>query len=135
MKVACVVGARPNFMKIGPVIEGIRKFPGLDPILVHTGQHYDAAMSKVFFEDLELPEPDVYLGVGSDSHSRQTAKILVEFDTYTLYVLVGRKIGQQLSVAAANIKNGAVRFYQRFNFFIIDTDSCSLFKIISERFF
>lgn len=82
MKVACVVGARPNFMKIGPVIEGLRAFPDLEPILVHTGQHYDAAMSKVFFEDLELPEPDVYLDVGSDTHSRQTAKVMVEFEAW-----------------------------------------------------
>jgi UDP-N-acetylglucosamine 2-epimerase (non-hydrolysing) len=82
MKIACVVGARPNFMKIGPVIEALRVYPDLEPVLIHTGQHYDDAMSKVFFVDLGLPEPDVYLGVGSDTHSRQTARIMMEFEAW-----------------------------------------------------
>ena len=80
MKIACIVGARPNFMKIAPILEEIEKHPGLDPILVHTGQHYDYEMSQVFFEDLDIPEPDVYLGVGSGSHAVQTAKIMMAFE-------------------------------------------------------
>jgi UDP-N-acetylglucosamine 2-epimerase (non-hydrolysing) len=82
MKIACVAGARPNFMKVGPVIEALAKYPAHETVLIHTGQHYDAAMSKVFFDDLGLPEPDVYLGVGSDTQARQTAKVMMEFEAW-----------------------------------------------------
>ena len=61
MKIINVVGARPNFVKIAPIMEEMKKHPELDPVLVHTGQHYDEKMSKVFFEDLEIPRPDVNL--------------------------------------------------------------------------
>lgn len=80
MKIACVVGARPNFMKMAPIIEALRPLPGITPLLVHTEQHYDEAMSKVFFEDLGLPVPDIFLGVGSGNHSEQTARVMLEFD-------------------------------------------------------
>lgn len=80
MKIVNVVGARPNFMKIAPLLEEMEKVPSIQPILVHTGQHYDLAMSEAFFEDLEIPEPDVLLGVGSGSHAEQTAKIMLEFE-------------------------------------------------------
>ena len=80
MRVACVVGARPNFMKIAPILEAMRIFPELEPILVHTGQHYDYEMSQIFFDELEIPKPDVYLGVGSGSHAVQTAKIMMGFE-------------------------------------------------------
>lgn len=79
-KVISVVGARPNFMKIAPLHLAFKKYPEILHMIVHTGQHYDDNMSKVFFEDLELPRPDVYLGVGSGSHAVQTAKIMVEFE-------------------------------------------------------
>ncbi|RMF61026.1 MAG: UDP-N-acetylglucosamine 2-epimerase (non-hydrolyzing) [Calditrichaeota bacterium] len=76
-----VVGARPNFMKIAPIHRQMKQFPdSFEPILVHTGQHYDEAMSKIFFEQLQLPEPDIYLGVGSGSHAEQTAKIMIAFE-------------------------------------------------------
>jgi len=75
-----IVGARPNFMKIAPIVKVMAAYPQLHPILIHTGQHYDISMSRAFFEDLELPEPDIYLGVGSGSHAVQTAKIMVEFE-------------------------------------------------------
>ena len=78
-KVLNVVGARPNFMKIAPVMRAFEA-KGLRQILVHTGQHYDANMSKVFFDDLGLPEPDIYLGVGSDSHTRQTARMMTALE-------------------------------------------------------
>ena len=84
MKIACIVGARPNFMKIAPILEAMKKYPQLQPILVHTGQHYDYEMSGVFFEDLDIPEPDIYLGVGSGSHAVQTAKIMIEFEKVVL---------------------------------------------------
>jgi UDP-N-acetylglucosamine 2-epimerase (non-hydrolysing) len=80
-KIISVVGARPNFMKVAPLHRAFReRKDAIQHLIVHTGQHYDPQMSKVFFEDLELPEPDVYLGVGSGSHAQQTAKIMVEFE-------------------------------------------------------
>ncbi len=84
MKILNVVGARPNFMKIAPIIDEMKKRSKLTPILVHTGQHYDKEMSKLFFDDLKLPPPDIYLGVGSASHAVQTAKIMVKFEKVLL---------------------------------------------------
>src|SRR5256884_9749387 len=80
MKVLNVVGARPNFMKIAPIVEEMKKAPVLRPILVHTGQHYDEGMSDVFFRDLGIPVPDIHLGVGSGSHADQTARVMIEFE-------------------------------------------------------
>ena len=79
MSVMCVVGARPNFMKIKPVMDALAGI-GLDAVLVHTGQHYDRAMSDVFFADLGLRLPDHYLGAGSGSHAAQTAAVMVAFE-------------------------------------------------------
>src|SRR5919201_6445308 len=98
MRILTVVGARPNFMKAAPIIAAIGAhnkrvahrsglLPGVVPIrhmLVHTGQHYDDRMSGSFFSDLELPEPDVYLGVGSGSHAAQTAAIMRKFEPVVL---------------------------------------------------
>src|SRR5438067_8340778 len=80
MKILNVVGARPNFMKIAPIVEEMKKVPDLNGILVHTGQHYDEEMSDVFFRDLGIPVPDVHLGVGSGTHAEQTARVMVEFE-------------------------------------------------------
>jgi UDP-N-acetylglucosamine 2-epimerase (non-hydrolysing) len=81
MKTMVVVGARPNFMKAAPIIDRMRRYNDfLVPILVHTGQHYDQKLSQLFFDDLKLPKPDLFLGVGSGSHAVQTAKIMVEFE-------------------------------------------------------
>ena len=80
MKILNVVGARPNFMKIAPLVEEMKKTPDLQGILVHTGQHYDEGMSDVFFRDLGIPVPDVHLGVGSGTHAEQTARVMVEFE-------------------------------------------------------
>ncbi len=79
MKLLHVVGARPNFMKVGPVIRAARA-AALEQVLVHTGQHYDPAMSDAFFRDLDLPEPDLNLGVGSGTHAEQTARIMLGFE-------------------------------------------------------
>jgi len=79
-KVLAVVGARPNFMKVAPIWREMEKKPHLSRFLVHTGQHYDANMSKIVFYDLRLPEPNVYLGVGSGSHGEQTGRIMIEFE-------------------------------------------------------
>jgi UDP-N-acetylglucosamine 2-epimerase (non-hydrolysing) len=75
-----VVGARPNFMKVAPVLRAVDALGSMRQFLVHTGQHYDQAMSDRFFEDLGLPRPDVNLGVGSGSHAVQTARIMLEFE-------------------------------------------------------
>jgi len=87
MKVMMVVGARPNFMKAGPILAAIaahNSCPGagekLESVLVHTGQHYDARMSDAFFADLNLPQPDVFLNAGSGSHAVQTAEIMKRFE-------------------------------------------------------
>jgi len=81
LKVINVVGARPNFMKVAPIVEAMkRREREFAPLVVHTGQHYDAAMSDAFFRDLELPQPDIYLGVGSASHAAQTAAVMERFE-------------------------------------------------------
>src|SRR5436309_11046162 len=84
MKVVNVVGARPNFMKIAPIVEQMKETPDLTGVLVHTGQHYDEGMSDVFFRDLGIPVPDIHLGVGSGTHAEQTARIMVEFEKVCL---------------------------------------------------
>jgi UDP-N-acetylglucosamine 2-epimerase (non-hydrolysing) len=80
MKLLIVVGARPNFMKAAPIIRAIRQGIPIQHVLVHTGQHYDTAMSDQFFIDLGLAKPDVHLGVGSGSQAVQTAQILEKFE-------------------------------------------------------
>jgi len=85
VKVINVVGARPNFMKMAPIIEVMNRYPEeFDHILVHTGQHYDERMSRSFFVDLGMPKPDIDLEVGSGSHAEQTARIMVEFEKVCL---------------------------------------------------
>lgn len=85
MKVLNVVGARPNFMKMAPIIEAMNKYPEkIRHILVHTGQHYDERMSKAFFNDLGMPKPDIDLEVGSGSHAEQTARIMIAFEKVCL---------------------------------------------------
>lgn len=80
LKLLHIVGARPNFMKVAPVIRAARAHGGLSQVLVHTGQHYDHAMSDAFFRDLDLPAPDVNLEVGSASHAVQTGRIMMAFE-------------------------------------------------------
>lgn len=85
MRIISVVGARPNFIKIAPFIKAIRKFNVennniIDHKLIHTGQHYDSRMSEAFFKELEIPEPDINLGVGSGSHAEQVGNTMIEFE-------------------------------------------------------
>jgi UDP-N-acetylglucosamine 2-epimerase (non-hydrolysing) len=86
MHILHIVGARPNFMKAAPVLRALSQ-PGVGQTLVHTGQHYDAAMSQIFFEQLEMPSPDCNLGVGSGTHAQQTAAVMTAIEP----VLVERK--------------------------------------------
>jgi UDP-N-acetylglucosamine 2-epimerase (non-hydrolysing) len=121
MKLINVVGARPNFMKIAPIIRAIKKHNSkihsslerhhskLDAILVHTGQHYDYEMSKVFFEDLELPEPNIYLGVGSGTHAEQTGNAMTSFEKVVLkekpnLVVVVGDVNSTLACALSSVK-------------------------------
>ncbi len=84
-KIISVVGARPNFMKVAPIYRALKKYEDkIEHLICHTGQHYDEKMSKVFFDDLELPKPDYYLGIGSGSHAEQTAKVMIEFEKVLL---------------------------------------------------
>jgi len=81
MKIINVCGARPNFMKIAPLMHAYRPFSEIDPVLVHTGQHYDQRMNGWFFKDLDIPPPDINLEVGSGSHAVQTAEVMKRFET------------------------------------------------------
>src|SRR5918992_2149338 len=112
MKVINVVGARPNFMKVAPVVEAMgrrgRKFA---PLVVHTGQHYDESMSEVFFRDLELPRADYHLGVGSASHAAQTAAVMERFEPLVLrerpdWVVVVGDVNSTLGCALVCAKAG-----------------------------
>lgn len=84
MKVINICGARPNFMKIAPLMQAYRTHASIQPLLVHTGQHYDQKMSQLFFDELEIPRPDINLEVGSGSHAQQTAAIMQRFEPVVL---------------------------------------------------
>ncbi|MBT3278735.1 MAG: UDP-N-acetylglucosamine 2-epimerase (non-hydrolyzing) [Phycisphaerales bacterium] len=84
MKIISVAGARPNFMKIAPLMDAFGAHPDIEPMLVHTGQHYDEKMSDLFFRQLGIPEPDINLEVGSASHAVQTANIMTAFEPICL---------------------------------------------------
>lgn len=111
-EIVCVVGARPNFMKMAPILESLRTYPAIRPLLVHTGQHYDDAMSRVFFTELGIPAPDRNLEVGSDSHARQTARIMDAFDalmderTDARLVLVVGDVNSTMACALVAAKRG-----------------------------
>lgn len=111
MHILHVVGARPNFMKAAPVLRALRNVGGTRQTLVHTGQHYDANMSDVFFSQLEMPAPDVNLGVGSGSHARQTADIMTGFEPVVLerqpdLVLVYGDVNSTIAAALVCAKLG-----------------------------
>lgn len=80
MKVINVGGARPNFVKIASLVRRMQDEPKIEQILVHTGQHYDETMSKQFFDDLEIPRPNINLNVGSGTQAEQTAEVLKRFE-------------------------------------------------------
>ena len=112
LKVINVVGARPNFMKVAPIVAAMKRRAGkFQPLVVHTGQHYDAAMSDSFFRDLELPQPDTHLGVGSGSHAAQTAAVMERFEPVVLnekpdWVLVVGDVNSTIACALVCVKLG-----------------------------
>lgn len=112
LKVINVVGARPNFMKIAPLVEAMkRREREFTPLVVHTGQHYDQLMSDAFLRDLELPEPDVCLEVGSASQAAQTAAIMQKFEPVLLtekpdWVVVVGDVNSTLACALVAVKLG-----------------------------
>ena len=130
MKIVLVAGARPNFMKIAPIIKALKKLNSTGKQipwkLVHTGQHYDNTMSKIFFDELDIPEPDIYLEVGSASHAVQTATIMIAFEKVCLIeepdtiVVVGdvnstiacSMVAAKLGIKIAHVEAG-LRSYDR----------------------
>ena len=112
LKVINVVGARPNFMKVAPIADAMRRRPSdFSPLLLHTGQHYDARMSEDFFRDLGLPQPDIHLGVGSGSHAQQTALVMQRFEPVVLehspdWVIVVGDVNSTLACALVCSKLG-----------------------------
>ena len=111
-QILCIVGARPNFMKIAPIMRAFAQpGSGLSARLVHTGQHYDAAMKHAFFEQLHIPEPDVDLGVGSGTHAQQTAEIMKRFEPVLdeappRAVLVVGDVNSTIACALVAVKKG-----------------------------
>ena len=124
MKVINVCGARPNFMKIAPLMRAYGDHDAIEPILVHTGQHYDEKMSRLFFEELQIPRPDLNLEVGSGSHAQQTAEIMKRFEplvverTPDMVLVVGdvnstiacALVAAKLGVAVAHVEAGLRSF-------------------------
>src|SRR5947209_8440098 len=111
LKIINIVGCRPNFIKLAPLIAEMKRHPQISSLVVHTGQHYDDAMSDVFFRDLELPPPHIHLNVGSASHARQTARILQSFeevlqDAKPDLVLVLGDVNSSLACSLTAVKLG-----------------------------
>lgn len=149
-KIISVVGARPNFMKVAPVHRAFQKYNDkVKHLICHTGQHYDEKMSKIFFEDLGLPHPDFYLGVGSGSHAEQTAKVMIEFEKTLLkekpdlVIVVGdvnstvacTLVASKLHIKTAHIEAGLRSFDRTMPEEInrLLTDAISDFLFVSEE--
>ena len=124
LRIASMVGARPNFMKIAPIVHEIQRTPGIEHRLVHSGQHYDQQMSESFFDELNIPKPDVNLEVGSGSHAFQTAEVMKRFEAVVLewkpdvVIVVGdvnstlaaALVASKLGVAVAHVEAGLRSF-------------------------
>lgn len=124
IRVACIVGARPNFMKMAPILKAFREHGGFTAPLIHTGQHYDVEMNAVFFEQLGLPEPDLNLEIGSGSQTVQTARIMMgleeafEANRPDLLLVVGdvnstvaaALVGAKMRIPVAHVEAGLRSF-------------------------
>src|SRR4030095_3787175 len=112
IKIINVVGARPNFMKVAPLVDAMKREPDrFSPLVVHTGQHYASLMSDLLLRDLDLPAPDVYLGVASASHAAQTAAVMERFEPVVIrekpdWVLVVGDVNSTLACALVCVKLG-----------------------------
>ena len=140
-----ICGARPNFMKIAPLMRAYKQHPDIQPLLVHTGQHYDQNMSDLFFKQLNIPEPDLNLEVGSGSHANQTAEIMKRFEPIVLehkpdWVLVvgdvnstiacglvAKKLGVRLAHVEAGLRSFDRAMPEEINRLLTDTISDILF--------
>ena len=143
-----ICGARPNFMKIAPLMRAYKKYPDITPMLVHTGQHYDTNMSDLFFKQLNIPEPDINLEVGSGSHAEQTAEIMKRFEPVVLehkpewVVVVGdvnstiacglvaKKLGVKLAHVEAGLRSFDRAMPEEINRLL--TDAISDLLLVSE---
>lgn len=146
MKILHVVGARPNFVKIAPVLRAFHKLaPEVHQVLVHTGQHYDKGMSAVFFDELRIPAPDVHLGVGGGSHAEQTARIMMgvepvlakhhpdwvfvvgDVNSTLACSLVASKMGTSIAHIEAGLRSGDMTMPEEVNRRLTDAISSLLF--------
>jgi len=148
LRIINIVGARPNFIKIAPLMAEYKRHPKIQPLLVHTGQHYDYEMSEIFFQNLEIPNPDIYLNVGNGSHAAQTAKIMTAFEKVVLkeqpdlIVVVGdvnstlacSLVASKLNTKIAHVEAGLRSFDREMPEEInrIVTDSLSDYLFVSE---
>ena len=149
-KIISVVGARPNFMKVAPIHKAFQRYSTkIRHLICHTGQHYDKKMSKVFFEDLEMPHPDFYLGVGSGSHAEQTANVMIEFEKVLiaekpdLIIVVGdvnstvacSLVAAKLNIKVAHVEAGLRSFDRTMPEEInrLLTDAISDYLFVSEK--
>lgn len=151
VKILLIAGARPNFMKVAPIYAEMKRRPDdFAPMIVHTGQHYDAAMSDAFFDDLGMPKPDVHLGVGSGSHAVQTAKIMTEFEPVAIRekpdwvlvvgdvnstiacALVCSKLGVKVAHVEAGLRSGDRTMPEEINRILTDAISDLLFTTSQE---
>ncbi len=145
-----IAGARPNFMKIAPIIRAFKKYPdSLDYQLIHTGQHYDKAMSDVFFDELGIPAPDYHLEVGSGSHAVQTANIMTRYETVCLEQdpdlvlvvgdvnstlacsIVAKKLGKKVIHVEAGLRSGDMDMPEEINRIV--TDSITDYFFVTEN--
>lgn len=150
LKIVMVAGARPNFMKIAPLVHTLmRDRMGIEWKLVHTGQHYDYEMSKAFFDDFDMPAPDYFMNVGSGSHAEQTAKIMVEFEMLcrseapAIVIVVGdvnstlacsitaKKLGIKVAHVEAGLRSGDISMPEEVNRIV--TDSISDYLFVTEK--
>src|SRR3954465_11428227 len=110
-RIHLIAAARPNFMKVAPLWHALAGAPGFEPVLVHTGQHYDANMSDAFFADLKLPAPQYHLGIGSGSHAEQTGGVMIAYEKVALgdrpdWIIVVGDVNSTVACALAGAKLG-----------------------------
>ena len=150
MKIIIVAGARPNFMKIAPLVHELKKvYTSVEWRIIHTGQHYDYEMSRAFFDDFDLPEPHSFLNAGSGSHAEQTAKVMIEFEKICMkelpdiVIVVGdvnstlacsitaKKLNIKVAHVEAGLRSGDLSMPEEINRII--TDSISDYLFVTEK--